>query len=76
MARMTAGPVDDPAWRWTVDGVSPEAQAAAQAAAAREGAPLGAWMEAAIMRAAEGPPKAGEAPPPVAEDPRPSRRYF
>jgi hypothetical protein len=76
MARMTAGPMDEPAWSWTVDGVSPEAQAAAEAAAAREGVPLGAWTEAAIMHAAEGRPKEEEAPPPVAEDPRPSRRYF
>lgn len=76
MAQMSAGPMDDPAWCWRVDGVSPEAQEAARDAAAREGMPLGAWTEAAIMRAATERPKADEAPAPVAEDPRPSRRYF
>lgn len=75
MGRMSAGPMDDPAWCWRVDGVSPEAQKAAREAAAREGLPLGAWIEAAIMRASKRP-KADEAPAPVAEDPRPSRRYF
>lgn len=69
MAQMTAGPVNDPAWQWTVDGVSPEAQAAARQAAEREGLPLGTWIQAAIMRAAEGPDD-------VSENPRPARRYF
>jgi hypothetical protein len=68
--------MDDLAWSWRVDGVSPEAQEAARDAAAREGLSLGAWTEAAIMRAAAERPKADEAPAPVAEDPRPSRRYF
>jgi hypothetical protein len=77
MAQLMAGPVDDPAWRWTVDGVSPEAQNAAREAAERAKLPLGAWIETAIMRTAEhGRQSAAPVTPPVAEDPRPSRRYF
>ncbi|HSO42211.1 MAG TPA: hypothetical protein VLR47_05135 [Rhodospirillales bacterium] len=76
MAQRMAGPVDDPAWRWTVDGVSPEAQKAAEEAAEREKLPLGAWTEAAIMRAAEHGRDTDAPAEPVAEDPRPSRRYF
>ncbi len=76
MAEVIAGPVNDPEWQWTVDGVSPEAQAAARQAAEREGLPLGTWIQAAIMRAVEGPDDVGEPPEPVAEDPRPARRYF
>jgi hypothetical protein len=76
MLRTTAGPVDNPAWRWTVDGVSPEAQAAARRAAERDGLPLGAWMEAAIMDAVERSREMAEDDAPVPEDPRPTRRYF
>lgn len=76
MARMGSGPVDDPAWRWTVDGVSPNAQAAAREAAEREKLPLGAWVEAAIIRAVDREQDPGETSRPPAEDPRPSRRYF
>ncbi len=76
MARMGSGPVDDPAWRWTVDGVSPEAQAAAGQAAEREKLPLGAWVEAAIMHAVDREADPSVASKPPAEDPRPSRRYF
>ena len=38
---------------WQIDGVSAEARAAAEAAAAHEGLDLGAWLDAAIREAAE-----------------------
>ncbi|MGZ8329331.1 MAG: hypothetical protein ACXWUV_17685 [Allosphingosinicella sp.] len=76
MASTGSAPVDDPAWRWTVDGISPEAQEAARQAAEREKLPLGAWMEAAIVDAVErGLDEGGKSAPPL-EDPRPQRRYF
>ncbi|MCU0894733.1 MAG: hypothetical protein MUD06_10500 [Rhodospirillales bacterium] len=76
MARTTHDPVDNEAGRWTVEGVSAEAQAVALRAAGRDGMTLGAWTEAAIMRAAEHGLDAARTRPLMAEDPRPSRRYF
>lgn len=77
MAQMMAGSADDPGRRWTVDGVSPDAQAAARQAAEREKLPLGEWVEAAIMRAVEyGREELAEDEAHVPEDPRPARRYF
>lgn len=75
MAQTTHGPAASEAGHWTVDGVSAQAQAEAVRAADRDGLTLGAWVEAAIMRAVERGLDAEPSTPP-AEDPRPSRRYF
>jgi hypothetical protein len=76
MAWTRSGPAEGEAGQWTVEGVSAEAQAAALRAADRDGLTLGAWMEAAIMNAAERGLDAAAPTAPAAEDPRPSRRYF
>ncbi|MCU0895529.1 MAG: hypothetical protein MUD06_14665 [Rhodospirillales bacterium] len=76
MAQTTLGPAASEAGQWTVDGVSAQAQAEAVRAADRDGLTLGAWVEAAIMRAVERGLDAAEPSTPPAEDPRPSRRYF
>lgn len=59
---------------WVVDGVSREAQEAAQAGAEREGTSLGEWTQAVILKAAEA--RSGRDAPEIANDHRPGRRYF